>query len=173
MGAFVRGCGGQLVMGVKLVVFDFDGVFTDNAVYVSQSGEEMVRCWRGDGIGIQRLKKHGIDVVVISTESNDVVKVRCAKLGIQCITGSRRKLSTLQQVAGEKRVQMSDIAFVGNDINDMECLKAVGMPIVVHDAHPDVKSTLPSMGKVLVTSAAGGYGAVREVCDYLVMEATK
>ena len=71
---------------VQLVAFDFDGVFTDNRVITSQDGTESVSCWRSDGIGISRLNKIGIKTVIISTETNPVVKIRAEKLKIQCAT---------------------------------------------------------------------------------------
>lgn len=154
---------------IKLVAFDFDGVFTDNTVYVSESGQEMVRCWRGDGLGLQKLKKLGIEIVVISTESNPVVKARCAKLGLNCVCNSGNKLNALHKFV-DGRFKKSEIAFVGNDINDIECLKAVGMPIIVKDAHADVRSQLSDTPNLHVTNTVGGQGAVREVCDFLAKE---
>src|SRR5258706_14480 len=77
---------------VRLVVFDFDGVFTDNTVYVSQDGVESVRCWRSDGLGITRLKQAGVDTAIVSTETNPVVGARGRKLGMRCIQGCEDKL---------------------------------------------------------------------------------
>ena len=149
---------------IKLVAFDFDGVFTDNTVYVSETGVEMVRCWRGDGLGIQKLKKLGIEHVVISSEANPIVRMRCAKLDIPCVQNCKNKLHTLlKRIDG--RFQMSEVAYVGNDINDIECLQAVGLPILVHDAQIDIVNRLSNTPNIYVTKAYGGYGAVREVCE--------
>ncbi len=148
---------------VRLVVFDFDGVFTDNTVYVSQDGTESVRCWRGDGLGLARVKEAGVETAVLSTETNPVVDARSRKLAIRCIQGCGDKLAALKILVDELHVALSDVAFVGNDINDLACLSAVGLPIVVHDAHPDVLDAA-----ALRTSAPGGRGAVREVCDRIV-----
>lgn len=145
---------------VRLVVFDFDGVFTDNTVYVSQDGVESVRCWRSDGLGIAKLKQAGVDAVIVSTETNPVVSVRSRKLAMRCVQGCDDKLSAVRALAAEYGVTLDDVAFVGNDINDLSCLEAVGLPIVVQDAHHDVLGAAAYR-----TTAPGGRGAVREVCD--------
>jgi YrbI family 3-deoxy-D-manno-octulosonate 8-phosphate phosphatase len=148
---------------VRLVVFDFDGVFTDNTVYVSQDGVETVRCWRGDGIGLARLKQAGVETAIVSTETNPVVSARGRKLSMRCVQGCDDKLAAIKKLGDELGVSLEETAFVGNDINDLACLRAVGLPIVVHDAHHDV------VGEALYrTTAPGGRGAVREVCDLIV-----
>lgn len=150
----------NLIRRIKLVVFDFDGVFTDNTVYVSEDGKESVRCWRSDGIGLRKLDKLGIASAIISTEANSVVVERSKKLRIRCIHNCSDKLKTLNELADELNVKLSEIAFVGNDINDSSVLGEVALPIVVADAHEDVVHLAR-----LKTSRAGGYGAVREICD--------
>lgn len=145
---------------IRLIVFDFDGVFTDNMVYVAEDGTESVRCSRADGIGLRKLDKLGIANMVLSTETNPVVSKRCEKLKIRCLQGSLDKLADLQRVVAAYGFQLSEVAFVGNDINDLEVLRVVGLPIVVQDAHADV---LPY--GLYRTHKAGGTGAVREICD--------
>jgi 3-deoxy-D-manno-octulosonate 8-phosphate phosphatase (KDO 8-P phosphatase) len=152
----------KLGAGIRLVVFDFDGVFTDNTVWTDSSGNEVVRCWRGDGLGLQRLRELAIPTWVLSTETNPVVARRCAKLGIPCHQGLTVKHDALLQVAADEGVELDDVAFVGNDINDAECLRLVGVPIVVFDAHPEVLSLARYR-----TRTPGGFGAVREVCDWV------
>jgi YrbI family 3-deoxy-D-manno-octulosonate 8-phosphate phosphatase len=149
-----------LIRNVRLVAFDFDGVFTDNMVYVFQDGTEMVRCYRGDGIGLRKLEKIGIRVVIISTETNPVVSARSQKLGVECIQGCEDKRRSLQALIAEMGISPEQVAFVGNDINDLPCLNLVGLPIVVKDAHQDVTPFARHR-----TAASGGCGAVREVCD--------
>ncbi len=150
----------ERVRAVRLMAFDFDGVFTDNMVYVSEDGSEMVRCWRGDGIGLQKLKRLGIDVIIISTETNPVVSVRSRKLKVRCVQGCDDKRAALEAVIKDLELSLPQVAFVGNDINDLPCLRCVGLPIVVQDAHPDVVSCARYH-----TKARGGHGAVREICD--------
>jgi YrbI family 3-deoxy-D-manno-octulosonate 8-phosphate phosphatase len=147
---------------VRLIAFDFDGVFTDNAVYVIQDGTEAVRCARSDGLGLQKLAALGIATVIISTETSPVVTARSRKLSVRCIQGCNDKLAALESVVAELALSLRQTAFVGNDINDLDCLKAVGLPIVVADAHEDVVPYARFR-----TSTRGGYGAVREVCDLL------
>ena len=150
----------SLIKSIRLIAFDFDGVFTDNRVYVFEDGREAVACSRSDGIGLRKLDRLGIHTIVISTETNPVVSERCRKLEVRCRQGIEDKLSTLSDIASRLSVALSEIAFVGNDINDLDCLKAVALPIVVNDSHADVLSH-----GLYRTSARGGYGAVREVCD--------
>jgi YrbI family 3-deoxy-D-manno-octulosonate 8-phosphate phosphatase len=145
---------------IRLVAFDFDGVFTDNMVYVLQDGSEAVRCNRSDGIGLQKIKKLGLRTAIISTESNPVVSVRAQKLKIRCFQNCEDKRKALESLAREMDISLAEIAFVGNDINDRACLTGVGLPIVVQDAHPDV---IPLAA--YRTRAGGGHGAVREICD--------
>ena len=147
---------------VRLVAFDFDGVFTDNTVFVFPDGTEAVRCWRSDGLGLKKLASLGIGVIVVSTEQNPIVSVRTQKLGIRCFQGLADKLGALETVLSEANLGLADAAYVGNDINDVRCLQAVGLPIVVEDAHPDVLRYAAYR-----TRARGGRGAVREVCDLL------
>jgi YrbI family 3-deoxy-D-manno-octulosonate 8-phosphate phosphatase len=150
----------KVVSRIRLVGFDFDGVFTDNMVYVLQDGSEAVRCNRSDGIGLQKLKNLGIETVIISTESNPVVSARAQKLKIRCYQNCEDKVKTLKNTAREFGMSLDEVAFVGNDINDRPCLTSVGLPIVVQDSHPDV---IPLAA--YRTRNRGGYGAVREICD--------
>jgi len=152
----------DLVRTIRLVAFDFDGVFTDNAVYVFQDGSEAVRCCRGDGIGLEKLRSLGVNLAIISTETNPVVSARARKLGIPCVQGCKDKRAALEDMAREKGISLAEVAFVGNDINDLSCLSAVGLPVIVQDAHPDV---IP-YGRYRTTSP-GGRGAVRELCDLI------
>jgi 3-deoxy-D-manno-octulosonate 8-phosphate phosphatase (KDO 8-P phosphatase) len=153
---------GEVGRSVQLIVFDFDGVFTDNTVWTDDAGNEWVRSWRGDGLGLEKLRKAGIPAWVLSTEIHPVVGRRCQKLGIPYRQGLTDKQAALEALASEVGVSLGDVAYVGNDVNDAGCLRVVGVPIVVQDAHPDV---LPLAR--YRTGAAGGFGAVREICDWL------
>ena len=148
---------------VKWLIFDFDGVFTDNLVYTSEKGEESIACWRSDGLGLSKVKELGIPIWVISTEKNPVISRRCEKLGIPCIQGCDNKAAALTQVLEEQNVSLQSAAYIGNDINDESCLKIVGFPIAVADAYPEVIKLAD-----YVTTRSGGRGAVREVCDLVV-----
>lgn len=152
----------KAIADVRMLVFDFDGVFTDNAVWVMQDGRELVRCSRADGMGVSLLKKAlpELRLFVLSTEVNPVVTARCQKLGLEAIQGVSDKGRRLESLAQEAGVALKHVAYVGNDINDYECLRAVGLPVVVADAHPSVGG----LGRFR-TMAPGGHGAIRELCD--------
>jgi 3-deoxy-D-manno-octulosonate 8-phosphate phosphatase (KDO 8-P phosphatase) len=150
---------------LKFIAFDFDGVFTDNHVYILEDGRESVRCSRSDGIGLSRLRDLGLEMMIISTEVNQVVQVRAKKLKIPCINGCEDKISTLIEILAERKLEMAQAAFMGNDVNDRDCLLKVGLPIVVADAHPDVID----LG-LYRTELSGGNGAVREFCDLVASE---
>lgn len=147
---------------VKLVAFDFDGVFTDNRVYVDQDGGEMVCCWRSDGIGLSRLKGVGVKAVVITVEVNPVVKKRCTKLKIDCITGCKAKLSALKRIMRKQGLSPQEVCFVGNDLPDLDCLRYAGHPVAVKGSEREVLKVAK-----YVTKREGGSGAVREVCDLI------
>jgi 3-deoxy-D-manno-octulosonate 8-phosphate phosphatase (KDO 8-P phosphatase) len=150
----------KIIEKIQLIAFDFDGVFTDNMVYTFEDGGEAVRCSRSEGLGLQKLKDLGIEMVVISTEANSVVAARCRKLGLPCIHGCENKLAALMEIAKQKNISLDHVAFVGNDINDIPCLRQAGFPVVVRDAHPDVLEFARFR-----TIHPGGHGAVREICD--------
>ena len=149
---------------VTLVVFDFDGVFTDNRVLVDQDGKEAVFCSRADGLGLQALRRLGVGSLVLSTETNPVVSARAAKLGIECVQGlGDAKWATLRQILIDRGPEVARVAYVGNDINDVDCLRHVAVSICVADAYPAALDAAH-----YVTQRSGGLGAVREVCDLMV-----
>lgn len=148
---------------IRLLVFDFDGVMTDNRVVVFEDGREGVLCSRGDGMGMDRLRDAGLPVAVISKEGNPVVTARCRKLKIPCVQGVGDKLPVLRGIVAEQGITLADVAYMGNDINDLECMQAVGLAVAPADAEPSI---LRIAG--LVTIARGGFGAVREVADLIV-----
>jgi len=149
--------------GAELLVLDFDGVLTDNRVLVSQDGIESVMCHRGDGLSIEQLRQTGMPVVVISKEPNPVVSARCHKLGIPCFQNATDKLTVLKQVAKAHNVDLNKVVYVGNDVNDVTCIEAVGVGVAVGDAHPGV-----SVAADIVLKNSGGYGAVHEICDLIL-----
>ena len=145
---------------ITAVAFDFDGVFTDNRVLVSQSGEEYVLCDRSDGMGIEILRSFGIQMIVISKEINPVVSARAKKLGLDVVQGCDHKLPVLQEWLSRMNIAPENCAYFGNDINDIECMNFVGTPIAPADAHPAaLKHAL------IVTDRRGGRGAIREFAD--------
>ena len=148
---------------IKLLICDFDGVMTDNRVLVSQDGKEAVFCNRGDGLGIEMLKKKGIGVVVISKEKNKVVQARCQKLKIKCLQGIEDKYSLALKEIRDRGLKTEEVCFIGNDAPDIECIKNMGIGVVVADSH---KSVLRFAD--YITEKKGGEGAVREVIDLIL-----
>jgi YrbI family 3-deoxy-D-manno-octulosonate 8-phosphate phosphatase len=149
-----------LLARVRLAVFDFDGVFTDNRVWVDEHGAESVRFSRSDGLGLRRLDEVDVPYLIVSTEPNPVVQARAAKLRAECVNGVDDKLAVLEERAARAGVAFEDVAYVGNDVNDAACLGAVGLPVVPADAWPEV---VPLARWVL--TRPGGDGCVREFCD--------
>jgi N-acylneuraminate cytidylyltransferase len=142
---------------------DFDGVFTDNRALVFEDGREAVFVSRGDGMGISLLRNINFPMIVISTEKNQVVAARCKKLQIEYIQAVDDKLPVLRNWASNLGIDLTEIAYVGNDINDVECMEAVGVAIAPADAHE-----LALGVATIVLSASGGQGAVREVADMII-----
>ena len=149
---------------IKTVVLDFDGVMTDNRVIVLQDGNEAVSCSRGDGLGIEQLLAEGVSALVLSTEANPVVQARCTKLGIPCVQNlGGNKVRAFREYLSENHLSADDVLYLGNDVNDLECLDLAGLAAVVSDAHPMVLSVAD-----WVLESVGGGGAVREVTDQIV-----
>jgi 3-deoxy-D-manno-octulosonate 8-phosphate phosphatase (KDO 8-P phosphatase) len=149
-----------LLARVRLVVFDFDGVFTDNRVWVNERGEETLAFSRSDGLGLRRLDEIGVGYLIVSMEKNPIVGARARKLGAECVQGVDDKLPVVREHAELLGVTLDETAYVGNDVNDAECLAAVGLPVVPADAWPEVVPLAR-----LVLSRRGGDGCVRELCD--------
>lgn len=148
---------------VRLLVLDFDGVMTDNRVWVSEEGIEFVAAHRGDGMGVEMVRESGVEVMVLSREMNPVVAARCRKLNIVYQHGLREKVPALEQIIQERQLSVDEVIYVGNDINDLGCMRLVGCGVAVADAHPKVLAEAD-----IVLAKPGGFGAVRELCDRIV-----
>lgn len=156
-------CALALLSKVRLVVYDFDGVMTDNRVFVDEHGTESVAANRSDGLGIGMIRKLGLVQCILSTEVNPVVQARAAKLGIPAVNGVWDKGSALKELAAEHGVSLDEILFVGNDVNDSEPMKLAGVSVSPADGHPDVRNMAD-----FVTKATGGHGVIRELTDMLI-----
>jgi len=148
---------------LELVVLDFDGVMTDNRVWLDAEGGEWVAAHRGDGWGLARLREQGIQVVVLSRETNPVVAARCRKLGLPFRQGVANKDDALIEIIEELGVSSARTIYLGNDVNDLPCFPIVACALVVADAHPQARAEAD-----LVLKRSGGQGAVRELCDILL-----
>jgi YrbI family 3-deoxy-D-manno-octulosonate 8-phosphate phosphatase len=155
----------EQLANIRAIAFDFDGVFTDNRVYVMQNGDEAVACDRSDGMGISMLRVAGVPMVIISTERNPVVAARGAKLKLEVLQGIDDKLPTLVEWASKNGLTIDQIAFVGNDINDVECLRGAGLGVVVGDAYPVAVESAD-----IQLTRNGGRGAVREIADLWMLQ---
>ena len=134
---------------VHTIIFDFDGVFTDNKVWVDQNGREWVRCDRADGLAIDLLRtacRRGLleaDVFILSTETNPVVRERAAKLRLTCHQGVLDKLAFVEECLATRFPDSADpyagVVFLGNDLNDLPLLRSAGWAVVPADAHPLVQ----------------------------------
>ncbi len=148
---------------ISLVALDFDGVLTDNRVWVTQEGAESVAANRSDSMGINLARKMGFEFLVISTEVNPVVAARCRKTKLPYYQGIDDKLTMLKSVVAERQLDPAEVIFVGNDVNDLPCFPYVGCSVAPADAQPEV---LRLADQVLTMKA--GHGAVRELCDLLM-----
>ena len=150
---------------IDTIVFDFDGVFTNNEVIIHEDGTESVICNRSDGLGISLLHDISIPMLIISTEENPVVSERAKKLKIPVVQGIKYKEKVLLELLTRKNIDLQNVIYVGNDLNDLNCMKLVGTSIVTSDAHTSVKSIAD-----IVLLKSGGKGAVRELVDYIIMK---
>lgn len=152
-----------LMNSPRLVVFDFDGVLTDNRVILMQDGKEAVCCSRSDGMAISWLRKSGIQTFILSKERNPVVMARASKLGIPAYQGVDRKADFLVEWCHKNNMDLQEVLYVGNDVNDLECFNIVGQSAAVADAVPEVlKEASIQLNKT------GGNGAVREIVELIL-----
>ena len=145
---------------LDLVIFDFDGVMTDNGVWTGEDGHELARCDRRDGLGLGALSRAGVRMLILSTETRSIAAARGSKLGIPCHLAISDKGAFVARLLREQALDAANVAYVGNDINDLPAMALVGFPVAVGDAHPEVIAAAK-----LVLSQHGGHGAVREFCD--------
>jgi len=147
---------------IKLIVYDFDGVMTDNRVIVREDGIESVIVSRADGMGVGIIMEMGIPQVILSSETNRIVSLRAKKLGIPVLQGVDDKKTALLNYCKDNNYNPSGILYVGNDVNDEGVMKAVGYSVATADAHHSIKSLAQ-----MVLDTKGGQGAIRELADKL------
>jgi len=150
---------------IELIICDFDGVITDNKVWTDQDGREMVAAYRSDSIRIRELREKGIDVMILSSEPNNVVMARAKKMGVEAIhgIGLQDKGKAMREILDQKKIQPENVIYVGNDLNDLPCFEVAGWSVAVADAFPEV---IRAADFVLIK--AGGQGALRELCDLIL-----
>jgi YrbI family 3-deoxy-D-manno-octulosonate 8-phosphate phosphatase len=155
------------IQKIRLFALDFDGVFTDNRVFIDEERREAVVCDRGDSLGLKMIRERRpeITVIVISKETNNIVKKRCDKLKIACRTGIDDKLTTLKEIIAQQKVDLENVAYMGNDVNDLECIAYAGIGVAVADSDPKVLAVAD-----YITRKNGGRGAIREFIDIILSE---
>jgi YrbI family 3-deoxy-D-manno-octulosonate 8-phosphate phosphatase len=148
---------------IRLLLLDFDGVLTDNRVWVDQDGREMVAANRSDSLGVNLLRSAGVETMVISMETNPVVAARCRKMNIAYIQGENDKAAALKNLLTERGISQEEVVYVGNDVNDLPCFPLVGWAVAVSNSMPEVLRRAD-----YVLKRPGGHAAVRELCDLIL-----
>lgn len=153
----------MLFKNIKLIIYDFDGVMTDNRVMVDEKGVESVFVNRSDGLAIDMLRKSKKYQAIISTETNRVAAARAKKLRLPVFYGISDKLEAMKKLCRRYRCAAKDVLYVGNDINDLDAMRAAGHRAAPSDAHPSIKRIAD-----IVTRKKGGEGVIRELADRII-----
>ena len=147
---------------ISLIVYDFDGVMTDNRVLVFEDGVEAAYCNRSDGLAVGFFHEAGFKQIILSTEKNPIVKKRAEKLKLDVLHNIQDKKQTLLNYCEQNGHAISDVLYIGNDLNDLKVMQVVGYPLCPFDAYVEIKSI-----SKLVFKSSGGQGVVRELFDLL------
>lgn len=147
---------------VRLVVYDFDGVMTNNTVLVREDGLESVTVSRADGFATGMIKRKGIQQVIMTMEKNKVVEARARKLDLPVIKGVDDKKTTLLAYCKDHKISLENIAYIGNDINDLDVMKIVGYPVCPSDAYEEIRRI-----SRIVLNVPGGSGVIRDFVRFI------
>jgi 3-deoxy-D-manno-octulosonate 8-phosphate phosphatase (KDO 8-P phosphatase) len=147
---------------IKLIVYDFDGVMTNNKVHMDQNGIEMVQVNRADGLGVAEIKKMEIEQIIMSTETNPVVSARAIKLDIPSLQGLDNKKDALLDYSKKNDIDLKNVAYVGNDINDKDAMAIAGFSFCPNDSHESIKEIADH-----ILQRNGGDGVIRELLDLI------
>ena len=150
-------------MNRKIIFYDFDGVMTDNKVFLSEDGKESVIVNRSDGLAISYFKKMNIKQIIISSETNPVVTKRAKKLKINSFQGIENKLDTIKSLIKKNKVQLSEVFFIGNDLNDLEVINFLPNSFCPKDSNAKVLDS-----SAIVLNKRGGNGVIMEFYEYLM-----
>ena len=150
---------------IKLVIFDVDGVFSDGRIYLGNQGEELKAFHTRDGFGVKALRQAGVEVAIITGRSSAIVQQRMQALTVQYIyQGQENKLVAFAEVQHKLQLNRQQIAYLGDDLPDWSVMQQCGLSVAVNDAHPYLRQQAD-----FVTSLPGGFGAVRELCDLILI----
>ncbi len=159
----------EVIKSIKLLILDIDGVLTDGSLYYSKDGEHIKRFNVRDGQGIKLAQAYNIEIAIISARESNIVQNRFGELGVKHIyQHCYDKAKKIKDLSNELNIQLSEIAYIGDDILDVPPLEIVGLPICPKDAHPSAISKAK-----LTTETKGGYGCVREIIDLILKEQGK
>ena len=149
---------------IKLIASDLDGVWTDGSMYYGASGEELKRFNTYDGMAVELLRRAGLEVAILTGENSLSVAKRMEKLGIRHYFFSQKdKLATMKELAGELGISLEEVAYIGDDVNDLELLAAVGL-----SGMPCNSPILDRFPADYVTVRGGGYGAFRDFAEFIL-----
>ena len=152
---------------IRLFLTDVDGTLTDGGMYYTADGDTMKRFYTRDGMGMQLLQQKGVKVGIITSETTGIVAARAKKLGVDYMFQGVRfeqKLEVVENLCKELNIKLKDVAYIGDDVNDIPLLEKAGFAACPEDAH---RSVLEIKG-IKIMSAKGGHGAVREWADYII-----
>ena len=150
----------QFPENIDVFVLDFDGVLTNNLVYVNQEGIESVACSRADGLAFDVLRELVKPTYILSTEKNQIVTTRANKLKIPALQGINNKVEALKEIADKEGFNLKNILYVGNDLNDYQVMKLCGFSVCPADSHPKIKEIAS-----IVLKTNGGNGIARELLE--------
>ena len=148
------------IRDVECFLIDFDGVLTDNRVFLTDSGEESVACSRADGLAFDVLRKLEVNAFIFSTETNPVAIRRAEKLQIEALVSLQDKKTSLIKLVDKMEYDLKKIVYVGNDLNDYEAMLMCGLRVCPSDAHPQIQEIAD-----VVLRTAGGYGVMRDILE--------
>lgn len=150
---------------IELIVYDFDGVITDNRVIIFGDGKEAVIVNRSDGLAMDIIKRKGIPQVIITSENNKVVVRRAEKLGIPLLSNVSDKKNCLMRYCRDNKYELKKTIYIGNDLNDLKVMKLVGMPMCPKDAPLEIKDI-----SCTVINKKGGEGVIRELLNIIRLD---
>jgi YrbI family 3-deoxy-D-manno-octulosonate 8-phosphate phosphatase len=155
----------ERLANIKMLVMDVDGTMTDGSMYYSKEGDVAKRFYVRDGMGVQLVQAANIRTVIITSEATLIVEPRAKKLGIHhVIVGCKNKSSALKDLVRKEGIELRQVAYIGDDINDEAAMRLVGVACAPSDAHPIILEIAH-----LVLPSPGGRGAIRDLCDHILI----
>ena len=151
---------------IKLVISDVDGVLTDGGMYYSENGDELKKFNTRDGMAFQLMRERGIKTAIITSENTKMVERRAAKLRIDYLMQGKRnggKLEAAKEICEKIGIKLSEVAFIGDDVNDIELLEQVGFAFCPADAVESVRK----LGRIIILPTKGGDGAIRCLNEHI------